>query len=276
MSPQTTTQLLPRELAVRATARVLIVDDEPHVLAVGKAVLEAHGFDVTPAHSGEQALEMVRLALQGGNRFTAVILDLTMPGGASGFETLEWLRACDPALPVIACSGYFQEDVRELCQAIGFVDVLHKPFNIETLGLSVRRAMAPGSSMPLTGDLGTSQPQPFAQMAPGPAAAPAHMPPFSQPPPLSPAGVHGFAPMAVPAVHTPMAQPLGGAGESFFAPPPAQHSGLLPSQPGSPAFMPSAAAAPPPPFQQPTPYGASLSMFLDSHNNQSSSGGMHS
>lgn len=140
-----TTQLLPREFASRATARVLIVDDEPHVLAVGKAVLEAHGFEVTAAHSGERALELVRLALDKGIPFTAAILDLTMPGGASGFEALEWLRACDPSLPVIACSGYFQEDVRELCQAIGFVDVLHKPFNIETLGVSVRRAMAQGN-----------------------------------------------------------------------------------------------------------------------------------
>lgn len=143
-----TSQLLPREFAVRATARVLIVDDEPHVLAVGKAVLEAHGFDVTPARSGEEALELVRQGMESGARFTVVILDLTMPGGASGFEALEWLRACDPSLPVIACSGYFQEDVRELCQAIGFIDVLHKPFNIETLGVSVRRAMAQGHDGP--------------------------------------------------------------------------------------------------------------------------------
>jgi DNA-binding NtrC family response regulator len=35
--------------------------------------------------------------------------------------------------------------VRELCQAIGFIDVLHKPFNLETLGVSVRRAMAQGN-----------------------------------------------------------------------------------------------------------------------------------
>lgn len=140
-----TSQLLPREFATRAMARVLIVDDEPHVLAVGKAVLEAHGFDVTPSHSGELALELVRKAIDSDARFTVAILDLTMPGGASGFEVLEWLRACDPSLPVIACSGYFQEDVRELCQAIGFVDVLHKPFNLETLGVSVRRAMAQGN-----------------------------------------------------------------------------------------------------------------------------------
>lgn len=140
-----TSQLLPREFATRATVRVLIVDDEPHVLAVGKAVLEAHCFETLAARSGEEALEIVRRGLEVGERVTVAILDLTMPGGASGFEVLEWLRACDPVLPVIACSGYFQEDVRELCQAIGFIDVLHKPFNLETLGVSVRRAMAQGN-----------------------------------------------------------------------------------------------------------------------------------
>jgi len=139
MSP--TTQLLPREFASRAIARVLIIDDEPHVLAVGKAVLEAHGFEAVACRSGEEALELVRTGMEEGQKFTAAILDLTMPGGASGFEVLEWLRACDPRLPVIACSGYFQDDVKDLCQAIGFVDVLHKPFNLESLCLAVRRAM---------------------------------------------------------------------------------------------------------------------------------------
>ena len=136
-----TTQLLPRDFATRAVSRVLLIDDEPHVLAVGKAVLEAHGFEAVASRSGEEALELVRVGVEEGQRFTAAILDLTMPGGASGFEVLEWLRACDPRLPVIACSGYFQEDVKDLCQAIGFVDVLHKPFNLESLCLAVRRAM---------------------------------------------------------------------------------------------------------------------------------------
>ncbi|MFN0078106.1 MAG: response regulator [Prosthecobacter sp.] len=136
-----TTQLLPREFATRAIARVLLVDDEPHILAVGKAVLEARGFEATAVRTGEEALELVRAGVERGPRFTVAILDLTMPGGASGFEVLEWLRACDPRLPVIACSGYFQEDVKDLCQAIGFTDVLAKPFNLENLCLAVRRAM---------------------------------------------------------------------------------------------------------------------------------------
>ena len=136
-----TTQILPREFASRAIARVLLIDDEPHVLAVGKAMLEAHGFEAVACRSGEEALELLRVGVEEGQRFTAAILDLTMPGSASGFEVLEWLRACDPRLPVIACSGYFQEDVKDLCQAIGFVDVLHKPFNLDSLCLAVRRAM---------------------------------------------------------------------------------------------------------------------------------------
>ena len=136
-----TTQLLSRDLVARAVARVLIVDDEPHVLAVGKAVLESHGFETVACRSGEEALELVRNGLEDGQRFSVAILDLTMPGGASGFEVLDWLHACDPRLPVIACSGYFQDDVKDLCQAIGFVDVLPKPFNLESLGLAVRRAM---------------------------------------------------------------------------------------------------------------------------------------
>ncbi len=151
-----TTQLLPREFAARAVARVLIVDDEPHVLAVGKAVLEAHGFDAVTSHSGEEALDLVRKGVEEGMRFTAAILDITMPGGASGFEVLEWLRACDPRLPVIACSGYFQEDVKDLCQAIGFVDVLHKPFNLESLCLAVRRAMLQDADAASNPHLGTA------------------------------------------------------------------------------------------------------------------------
>lgn len=148
MSPQTT-QHLPREFAHRAVTRVLIVDDETHVLAVGKAMLDAHGFESTPARSGEEALACLRTSMENQQPFTAAILDLTMPGSASGFEVLEALHSCDPTLPVIACSGYFQEDVRDLCQAIGFTEVLHKPFSFETLGLAVRRAIAPPSESTL-------------------------------------------------------------------------------------------------------------------------------
>ena len=44
-------------------------------------------------------------------------------------------------MPVIACSGYFQDDARELCQAIGCYDIISKPYNFDVLGGCVRRAV---------------------------------------------------------------------------------------------------------------------------------------
>jgi CheY-like chemotaxis protein len=147
------TTIITREPAP-ASGAILLIDDEPHVLAVGKAVLTSAEFQVVSASSGDQALDLIHHSIQSGTPYGAIVLDLTMPGGMSGFDTLEKIRELDPAVPVIACSGYFQEDARDLCKAIGFYDVLHKPYNLETMCTCVRRALArssePTSSAPLT------------------------------------------------------------------------------------------------------------------------------
>ncbi|MBL9130150.1 MAG: response regulator [Verrucomicrobiaceae bacterium] len=120
---------------------VLIVDDEQGVLAVGKAVLSSAGFEVVCAHCGELAVELMRHAQGHGGRYSAVILDLTMPGGPSGFDVLTMMMEIDPSVTVIACSGYFQPDARALCRALGFYDVLAKPYNVDALCTVVRRAI---------------------------------------------------------------------------------------------------------------------------------------
>ena len=132
-----------------ASSVVLVIDDEPQVLAVGRAVLASQGFEVVCASSGDRAVELLMQALANGNRYAACVLDLTMPGGLSGFEALDQLHQIDPGLPVIACSGYFQEDARELCQAIGFYDVLGKPYTPDILCTAVRRAIARVVDQPL-------------------------------------------------------------------------------------------------------------------------------
>lgn len=121
---------------------VLLIDDEPQVLSVGRAVLVSQGFEVACAASGDQAVELLAYALEQGHRYAACVLDLTMPGGLSGFDVLDQLHQVDPGLPVIACSGYFQEDARELCQSIGFYDILAKPYTPDVICTLVRRAIA--------------------------------------------------------------------------------------------------------------------------------------
>jgi CheY-like chemotaxis protein len=124
------------------TGRILVVDDEPHVLAVAKAILDSHGFDVTVTDSGSHALALLREAVAQNNRFAVMVLDLTMPGGLSGFEVMEAIQQADPNTMVVACSGYFQEDARGLCQAIGFAEVLQKPYTLDHLVNTVRRCLA--------------------------------------------------------------------------------------------------------------------------------------
>ena len=128
--------------APRNGGRVLVVDDEPHVLAVASTILKSQGFDVSACESGEAALASLNDALRAGQPPHVMVLDLTLPGGMSGFEVLERVLEMAPDMPVVACSGYFQEDARELCQAIGFSDILQKPYPLESLCALVRRCMS--------------------------------------------------------------------------------------------------------------------------------------
>jgi len=123
----------------RFRGRVLVIDDESHVLSIATMMLTSQGFDVVPSESGDQGVELLLKSMHTEQQINAVVLDLTMPGGLSGFDVLEQLLEISPYLPVIACSGYFQEDARELCQSIGFADVLQKPYTLEQLCNTVRR-----------------------------------------------------------------------------------------------------------------------------------------
>jgi CheY-like chemotaxis protein len=125
----------------RPSGRILVVDDESHVLAVAKAILESQGFNVQGCSTGEEALEVINSCAGAPNRFNVMVLDLTLPGGMSGFEVLEAVQSIDSDLRIIACSGYFQEDARDLCQAIGFADILQKPYPLEDLCAIVRRCL---------------------------------------------------------------------------------------------------------------------------------------
>jgi CheY-like chemotaxis protein len=126
----------------RFRGRVLVIDDESHVLSIATMMLTSQGFDVVPSESGDQGVELLLNSMHTEQQINAVVLDLTMPGGLSGFDVLEQLLEISPYLPVIACSGYFQEDARELCQSIGFADVLQKPYTLEHLCDTVRLHLA--------------------------------------------------------------------------------------------------------------------------------------
>jgi two-component system cell cycle sensor histidine kinase/response regulator CckA len=80
---------------------ILVVDDEPHVLTVARAVLEGACYRVVTADGGAAALVAFR---HHRGEVAAAVLDMMMPG-MDGLELLARLRAADPGVRVVAASG---------------------------------------------------------------------------------------------------------------------------------------------------------------------------
>jgi two-component system, cell cycle sensor histidine kinase and response regulator CckA len=123
---------------------ILIVDDEPHVRRVASSILERQGYSVAVAADGYEALA---LGLAHGGKFSAVLLDLTMPG-LDGPSTLKELRAMNPTLPVLIMSGFSEEEARKRLPSDPLITFLPKPFTADDLvrSLSGLRAQASLSS----------------------------------------------------------------------------------------------------------------------------------
>jgi PAS domain S-box-containing protein len=116
--------------------KVLLVDDEASVRAVGARMLGELGFTPVTAVDGVEALEVFR-GDPGG--FAAVILDLTMPrlGGEPCFREI---RRISPEAKVLIVSGYGEQEVEPLV-AEGLAGFIPKPYALETLRDAMRKAV---------------------------------------------------------------------------------------------------------------------------------------
>lgn len=115
---------------VRA-ANVLIMDDEPTVLDVAGALLDALGHTAAFAADGNEAIERYRTAMRSGKPYDLVILDLTVRGGMGGAETIKELRTMDPAVKAIVSSGYCDDADISTYHQLGFRAFLKKPYDME-------------------------------------------------------------------------------------------------------------------------------------------------
>lgn len=125
---QQTRRLPPPTQRVRNGIKVLVMDDDDHVRRVAGIMIHGLGYDVETAGTEEAAVQLFREARARGKRFDIAVLDLTMPGGPGGLFVVKELRAEDPKLLTLACSGYLTDEIRANYVALGFTAILAKPY----------------------------------------------------------------------------------------------------------------------------------------------------
>lgn len=122
--------------AVSQTAPILLIEDEPSVIAFLRAALERKGYSVVDAASGAEGLE--RLA---SGRYAGVISDIRMPGAVNGAEVHDWIQKNRPELSskIILISGDTANSETQALLARSGTPCIEKPFRVHQLMSAVEK-----------------------------------------------------------------------------------------------------------------------------------------
>ncbi len=139
--PQTISTKPPRsetpKIAAGTARHLLLVDDHPDTCAGMKTMLERRGYNITVAHSANQAMEAAKTT-----RFDLLISDIGLPD-RSGYELMQELHAAQ-GLRGIALSGFGTANDIDKARDAGFCEHLTKPITFERLEEAIRQSLEPG------------------------------------------------------------------------------------------------------------------------------------
>jgi len=127
---------------VALKGRVLFMDDEESIREMAAFLLRRFGFEVVCVADGAEAVKRYDEAQAAGDPFVLVIMDLTVPGGMGGRETIAQLRSIDPKVKAIVSSGYSSDPVLANYREHGFCGVAAKPYEVADLARVLREALA--------------------------------------------------------------------------------------------------------------------------------------
>jgi len=123
--------------------KILIVEDDPHILLGLEEVLKSEGYETASCNRGDAALEAVAK-----NQPALIVLDVMLPG-ASGYDICKQLRAKKVATPILMLTAKGQEIDKVVGLDLGADDYVTKPFGVRELLARIQallRRSAGGSS----------------------------------------------------------------------------------------------------------------------------------
>jgi two-component system cell cycle sensor histidine kinase/response regulator CckA len=120
---------------IKGAGIILLVDDEPMILRVGREILETLGYTILTAQDGTSAIELYK---QSKKSIDLVILDMVMPE-MSGGEVFDEIKKIDPEVKVLLSSGYSLNGQASRIINRGCVGFIQKPFTIRDISSQLRR-----------------------------------------------------------------------------------------------------------------------------------------
>jgi two-component system, cell cycle sensor histidine kinase and response regulator CckA len=126
---------------VRGKGKILIMDDEESIREATSDLATLMGYEVVTVENGALAIEQYRSAMSSQRPFSAVIMDLTIPGEMGGAEVIQKLLEIDPEAKVIVCSGHVDEPIMIDYKRHGFIGAMAKPYSAKELGEALRNAI---------------------------------------------------------------------------------------------------------------------------------------
>jgi len=121
--------------------KILVMDDDGVVRELAREMLHNMGYRVIVAIDGNQAIDLYTKAKDSGSPFDAVIVDLTVPGGMGGRETIQKLLKIDPEAKAIVSSGYSNDPMMTDFRTHGFSEAIAKPYRIKELSKTLYKAL---------------------------------------------------------------------------------------------------------------------------------------
>ncbi len=113
--------------------KILVMDDEEIVSDIASQLLDYLGYEVELAKDGQEAIELYGKQILEQTPFLLVIMDLNIPQGMGGKETIGEILSIDPKAIAIVSSGYSSDPIMQNYKDYGFSGAIAKPFDLEAL-----------------------------------------------------------------------------------------------------------------------------------------------